>query len=356
NRGELAALRSAQGVESTSSQSSSANYSSRSSSSRSSARSSSSRSSASAIYDPDPDQSVRPNLLLLGTTSSIVGAARVFSNSEPIDVTDISIILSSAVTSVDSFLLYDHDTKYIGRAYRDDTVNNRTFTFRVPSGVITLPYREDYAFYARPVLKAYTNGGVSGESVLLQAIRVQGNGEWSQTTYTKDSAEPFSTSRTARSIITGISNVGPLTDTLVAGTNIPITTFRFAGMTGDGTASLAVTEIRFQVETSGGVTVSHVTLGADSTSDRTDCTVNSSVVTCLAIPSQLGSLRSSDRMLTLYGDVTIPANAQEAHLRITINRPGTATSAGDLTWTDGSTTFQWIPFNTPVVAGTNYKL
>jgi hypothetical protein len=387
DRGELADLRSAQGMASASSRSSSGNScepyrcangethpsctadghtiyyfadpclgSYASSSSRSSARSSSSRSSAAAIYDPDSDQSVRPNLLLLGTTASIVGAARVFSNTEPIDATDISVILNSAVTSIESFILYDHDTKYIGRAYRDDSVNDRTFTFRVPSGAITLPYREDYAFYVRPVLKAYTNGGVSGESVLLQTIRVQGNGEWSQATYTKDSTDPFSTSRTARSIITGISNVGPLTDALVAGANIPIATFRFAGTTGDGTANLAVTEIRFQAETSGGVTVSHLTLGADSTSDRTDCTVSSSIVTCSSIPAQLGSLRSSDRMLTLYGDVAVPSSAQEAHLRITINRPGTATSAGDLTWTDGSTSFQWVPFNTPVVAGTNYKL
>ena len=149
-----------------------------------------------------------------------------------------------------------------------------------------------------------------------------------------------------------ISNGGDATGLLYSGTDLVLGSYSFEGVTGDGSAELKVTDLTFQIEVNDSVTVSNVELGADGTNDRMNCTVGASTVTCSSIASQYGSFKGSPRTLTLYGDVTVPTDARTPRLSLTLNQPGSTSTTGSVTWTDGDTEFTWVPGGTPVVRGT----
>ncbi|MFA7681791.1 MAG: S-layer homology domain-containing protein [Candidatus Peribacteraceae bacterium] len=312
---------------------------------------SSQSSSSSVQYDPDSNMSTASNFLMLGSVGPVLGAADVFSNTEPLNVTKMQVVLVDAVTSIEAFHVYDHDGKYLGRAYKDSVVNERTYTLNVSNGTVTIPYRDSYSFYVRPQMSAYKSGGVSGEVVQVQGLYVEGDGEWSNRSYQKNTGETYNKFQTSRSHILSIRNAGVDNDVLISGTDMELGSFLFEGITGDGSADLRVTDLVFQVEAGGGVSVSSVTLGADATTERSSCSLVSTTLTCASIPAQFGTFKSGPRTLTLYGNVTVP-DVQNAALRLSINQAGSVLIPGSVTWTDGTSTFEWIQGGSPVARGT----
>jgi len=199
------------------------------------------------------------------------------------------------------------------------------------------------------------SGGISGEMVEISALGISGTGEWSSSDYVSSSTDSFPVSQTSRSIITAVSNADVANSALISGTSQPIGSFRFSGSVGDGQADLRVTDISFAIASVGNVTVSNVKLGADGTSDQMDCSVLGSTITCAGLDPQYGSFEDRPRVLTLYGDIVIPASSINPSLQITINQAGSTVSAGSLTWTDGYTSFTWVQLGSPVSRGTRYE-
>ncbi|MFH0770246.1 MAG: S-layer homology domain-containing protein [Candidatus Peregrinibacteria bacterium] len=323
---------------------------------RSSSSSASSVSSTSSVsFDPDSDTSTTSNIFLLGTTSHVLGAAKIFSNSEPINVTSFEVDLVAQVASIEALLLFDHDGKYLGRASYD---SGTTYVLPLRTGSVQIPHREDSTFYARAVVKRRDRGGVSGETFAISAMRVKGDGAWSTHAYEQESTDDFNEFQTARSVITSITNAGVSSEPLMSGVSQEIGAFRFAGTVGagDGTAKLEVTDLTFSAALSGGIGIENVELGADGTNDRADCSLSANVITCMSIPASFGTLESGPRTLTLYADITIPSDATNGRLSVSLNTPGSPSSAGSVTWTDGTTIFAWVPFALPVARGTAYAM
>ena len=311
-----------------------------------------------AVYDPNPDDSTSSAYLLLGSTSPVLGAARVFSDDEPLQVSKILIELtSSSVSSIDGFQVYYHDGKFLGRAYKDSSLGPKHYSLPLSSDALQLEKREDYSFYVRADIKPYNRGGKSGEIIQIDSLGVQGDGVWSSKEYTKltSSTTTFNEFLTSRAAITSIDNPVSSTDVLVSGNDIPLGSLRFTGETGDGGALLELTSVDFNVGTNGDVTIANVTLGADRTNDRHTCSFGSGVATCSSIPAQLGSFEGSPRVLTLYGDVTVADDDDNAWLRLQISNGGTTSSAGDITWTDGEAIHTWVPGGRPLASSTHYS-
>src|SRR3989339_461718 len=359
SRGELMALRAVQSGEASSSSISS---SSRSSAGRSSSASSvssissvSSASSASSFAtDPGPDFSQTPSFLRLGTVSPILGAAKIFNNSEPFTVEDITVTFTAAVPSVDQVRLYaSADGRYLGGASRD-TDDPASFTLHSASGLIAAARREGGSGYARAITRRFDQGGESGEDIEIDTFTIEGRGDWSHSSYSDSSTETYQAFETARSTFTSIANAGPGEDALVGGVGRTIGQWRLQGGRGDGSADLLVTDITFALGTSGGVTLANVTLGADGSTDRTNCSVVGTSIVCAAIPEGVGTVTSGTRVITLRGDITIPSASQSAGLQISITPAGSVSSAGALTWTDGTTSFSWVPFTESQLQGTYY--
>lgn len=329
---------------------SSSSRSSVSSSSKTSSQSSSS--SRSGTYDPLTDITVRSRIVLLGQTSPVLASANFFSNSEPLDVTSLSITLVSPASSVDSFLVYDFKGFFLGTAIQQGTTNVYRVTF--PTGTLRLERRTERPVYIRARLKAHDAGGISGQAIEVATVQIGGTGEWSNDTYNSSSSDSFPAFAFARAMITSVTNAGPATNLITSGTDQLLATFSFNTTTSDTQARVRLQQLRFQVQATAGVTLSNVELRQEGIDTIVSCSIASTVVTCSSIPETFGTITGTEN-IRVYGDVSVPSNADNASLSLTINEPGTSTTAGDITWTDGTSTFTWIGGSAPVVRGTQFQ-
>jgi hypothetical protein len=334
-------------------------------SSTSSGSSTSSSSSAAdvpdtSVYDTNTDTTLKSSFLLLGEESPILGSVRVMSEIQPLNVDELILRFTTPVTSIRTVILYDQDGKRLGVAHLDPSDSTgKTYVLPLNSDELTLERSESYSFYARAVLKSQNQGGTSGEIVEVDRMGLQGHGEWNnknQSSYS-DASDNFPTFQTSRSIITSVTNPDASKSILVAGLELRLGSFRIRGRTatGDGQAELEVTHLTFNLSQTGGVSVSNVELGSNETNELMDCTVAANLITCNNIPPSLGSMEDIPRTITLYGDITIPAGAQNANLQIILNDPGDTVNPGAVKWTDGFTVFQWLPDGWPVATGTLFE-
>ncbi|MDD3896885.1 MAG: S-layer homology domain-containing protein [Candidatus Peribacteraceae bacterium] len=308
--------------------------------------------------DPDSDTVVMQQFLPLGEVSPVLAGASIFSEAQPLDVTSVVVRIMD-VQSIDSFLVYDENTRLLGRAYMDTVQQGAFIEYRLPlqRGKLTIPKEKEFSFYVRAVVKAIHAGGVSGDVVQVQRIGVEGNGAWNNKNQSAYSTDTFPVFQTAQSTITEISNPSGPRTILLAGNQMRIGAFRFAGHIAEGAQNpdLAVTELVIQADQIGGVTLDNVWLGADGTNERSACTLIGSQITCSDIPVIFGSFEDRPRILTLYADVRIPSGASKASLQLRLNEPGSVAEAGAVRWTDGSQSFHWVAGETPVVRSTVFE-
>ncbi len=348
--GELDELRAAEAGQSPSSSFRSSTSSSRSSSS--SSRSSTSSQSSSASIDPHLDTSVRSNILVLGETSSILAGVKFFSDDEAINVDEITITLNGSAQSLSLIRVYASNGVLLGNAVRD-TSSSAVFTLHLADGALQLPRRVDTSVYIRGVLKEYESGGVSGEVIEVNNVTLSGTGDWSNDAYSTTSTDTFPASETARATITSVVNTGLTNSALTAGSNQLLAQFRVSATEGDSQAQVRITDLDLRIEGSG-VSLGNVHLRTDGGDDTSDCTNSSTLITCAGIPAGIGIV-DLQKTIRVYGDVTVNSNVTNPSLRLAINEPGTVTIAGDVTWTDGTTTFEWLPVDTPVARGTLFN-
>ncbi|MDD5740262.1 MAG: S-layer homology domain-containing protein, partial [Candidatus Peribacteraceae bacterium] len=257
----------------------------------SSVSSASSASSVSSfVTDPGPDFSQKASFLRLGTTSPILGAAKIFNNSEPFTVEDITVTFTGTVPSIDQVRLYaTADSRYLGGASRDSS-DPSSFTLHSSSGLVSMARRVETSVYARAITRGFDQGGESGEDIQIDHFFIEGRGDWSTRRYNQSTTDTYLTFETSRSTFATITNAGPSEDTLVSGIGRTIGQWRLNGVRGDGRADLKVTDATFALGVSGGVILANVTLGADGSTDRITCSVAGDAITCAAIPESIGTV------------------------------------------------------------------
>jgi hypothetical protein len=354
--GQLDELRAAERMSSSSRTTSRSSSSSRSSVSSMSSRSlssmSSSRNSASSTAS---EVTIRSHILLLGQLSPAIAAANFFSALEPVDVRDLDITLASGVTSIQSLLVYDEMGTQIATASR---VNGSDTQFHadIPFGSMLLPYKEERHIYLRARLKSDSDGGQSGEDLRVTEIEVSGEGRWSSEEYRNSTTETFPTFETALARITAVENAGPADGgAVISGPGRTLGEFRFTADTPESLNPARVTSLTFTAEMSNGLTLSNVALRNTDNSASTPCSVSSTTITCSGIDQSIGIIDTT-RTMRLVGDVALdPSSTADRMLRIVIDQPGSPSSPGAITWTDGDTTFTWVDFIQPVVRGAMYE-
>lgn len=281
----------------------------------------------------------------------MLAGVKFFSTNEPVQVTAITVHLLAAMPSVDAFLVYDSGDRLLGTATQQNSLTYRT---PIPIGRLSLPRRQDVSLYVRARLRSHENGGLSNELIQVGSVEVSGNGEWSNEQYNNVSSDTFPISRTARGSITSVTNVGSVEAPLTNGSAQILAQFKFLSARTDSEAHVRALQIKFQIEQTGGVTLSNLSLKTDGTDTSSPCTVSSTIITCGAIPTDIGQIDDS-KTIRLYGDVSVPSNAQNPLLRLTINDPGTVSGAGAITWTDTEGSFTWVDLPQPVARGTLFQ-
>lgn len=331
-----------------------------SSSSSVSAATSSSSSSVSATsrpLDPISDTAIRSQFLLLGEVSSVLGAASIFIEEEPVDISVISVNLTTETKSIQSLLIYDENRRYLGRATLNTSAGtNRNYRLPLSPGTLEIGKRETRSLYIRAQLSPFNAGGESGQAVQIANIVVEGNGMWGSEKYTKQStaSSPYLSFVTSRSVITSVKNALDATGPLVTGSNKLLGAFTFDGRKSDQSASITVTTLIFSIEQTGGISLENVVLKSQGIPDGISCTTTASLVTCSAIPALIGSLTDEPRTLELRGNI-IASDSLHASLRLTLNASGNPLESGAVSWSDGSTTFYWVALESPVVSGTYFS-
>ncbi len=346
--GQLGEYRDAEGEP----MSSSSRSSSRSSTSSSRSSSSSSRSSmGSGQFDPLSDKTIESSVMLLGSTSPVLAGVKFFSNNEPVLVDRITVELNADADSVQSLLIYTANGELLGTATETSVAG--TYQANIVSGRFELPRREDRSIYIRARLKDDEGGGVGGETVQVDNVQLRGTGVWSTDEYNTTSTGTFPEMITSEAVIRTVTNVGPTTGALTGGSGQLIGQFRFTSENAGDTSEARITSLRFQIEQVGNVTLSNVRLRGEGGTESS-CTVSSSTITCNSIPTAIGDVDPAQTM-KVYADVNVPSNATDPTLRISLNEPGTISSQGSITWTDGTNTYNWVPLDQPVVQGTRFE-
>lgn len=327
---------------------SSSSSSSLSSSSRSSSSSSSSSGTGSGVFDPDSDTALRSRILVLGEVSPVVAGVNFFSNSEPVNVENITVTFTSGIDSIDSLLVYDEDGELLGTA----TAVGGTSVFRatIPND-FQLPHREDVSVYVRARLKEADEGGESGEHVQVASVNVAGTGEWTDEGYSTTSTDTFPASMTAHGTITDVTNTGNSQTALTGGTERLLGEFRFTAESPEALHDVRITALDFIIEQVGGVTLDNVFLRPEGSNEEHSCTTGATTVACAGIPAAIGEV-DDIRIIRVYGDVTVPSGSDNRSLRLVLNNPGTPSEAGAITWSDTETVFDWVPLDQPVANGT----
>lgn len=353
SEGQLGEYRDAE--EGRSSSSSSSKTSSSSSSRTSSSSSSSSRTSASSAgsIDPDDDVTVRSNFVALGEVTPVLGAVDFFAAQEPIDVDTVRVRFSSNPTAIQQVRVYEEATgKLLGSSFHDGSGD---YEIAVPTGTMVLPHRQEVGVYVRALLKPADGGATGGQIIQIEHIELDGDGEWSNSEYTVTSTENFLQFETSPALITGFAPATSLSSSVfVAGPSVTLWDYNVSGRTTDNDFEPALTSLTFRVAKSSNVSLSDVTLTVPDSGAESDCTVTTGFIVCDDIPESVGTIDDVQR-IRLIADVEYSGAAGDPFLQVTLQESGTPASAGDIEWTDGRTTYDWLGLDEPVARGTLYE-
>ena len=104
------------------------------------------------------------------------------------------------------------------------------------------------------------------------------------------------------------------------------------------------------------ITLTNVRLQVADGDASVPCTVTSNQVLCDSLPSNVGTVpRDSALRLRVYGDVALNGTPTLAYVQLSLGEAGYPGSAGAVTWTDGTTTFQWVALESPLGVGPRFN-
>lgn len=319
--------------------------------------SSSSRSSSSASiqpgFDTRPAENVESRIQLLGTTTPTLAVAEFTSLTEPLTADSITIELAGAVDSLDTIKVYDIQGRFIANASLDNIYANR-YRATVPVGALMIDKGKETSIYLRGILRPYQSGGVSGEAITVTAVTLGATGDWSTEHYSVSTTETIPSSQTSRATITGVTTNNAGNWPLTTGTNQILWDFNVSGQHGDGEAVLRIDDLAFTLS-SANVSLTNVRLQVADGDASTPCLVSGNELLCSSIPPGIGTVPRNDSLrLRVYADVAVIGTPLLAYVQLSLGQSGSPSTAGAITWTDGSTTFEWVALDSPVGIGPRF--
>lgn len=356
SEGQLEELRDAEnGSMSSSSRSSSSRTSSSSSRSSVSSISSSSSSVSSGSFssDPDTDLRVRSNFLILGDVTPVLGAVDFFAQSEPVDVRQLNIRFASNPTSIQQIRVYaEEDGRLLGTSLREPSGD---YEIPVADGALRLPHRAEFGVYVRALMKPADGGASGGQIVQIEHIEAEGDGVWSDGEYTVSTTETFLPFETAPAAITVFQSTGAVTSSVfIPGGDVTLGNFEVKARSNDNDYTVEISSLTFRVAMSSEVSLSDVKLTVPGSGASSECTVSTGFITCDSIPLSVGTV-DDEQLLRLTADVTLADGADDPYLQATFQSGGSPTNPGDIVWTDGRTTYDWLAIDEPVARGIRYQ-
>ena len=314
------------------------------------------------IFEPTlplPNIYALSSLLLLGEKSSAVATIELSPDNEPIHIRGITITLDSEMTSLSSMEVIDEFGYVLGTAKLDlnESSDRDIFTLDLsPQKAYFIDKDGSAAIAVRARLKTNENGGVSGEELQVTDISVNALGLWSNNTASIETSGPdFQVHESALARIRSISNSGNSSGVFGIGTNRPITSFDFESKSVNSiSADPAITSLTFSVNSPSTIELSNIKLRTYGLNTSVSCNFVRPEIVCDSIPESIGTIDDSKRLI-LSADISLSGSHPNVYLQISINNPGNPNSSGDITWTDGESSFSWVDLDFPVVEGIDWR-
>lgn len=306
---------------------------------------------------PLPSLNAGSHFLLLGEKGPVIATIKVTPQDEPVHVRTVQITLTAEVSSVSSLEVFDEFGFHLGVATLDleASASRNVFTLNLSAEqAYAIERQETVIFAVRPITKDEDTGGTSGQTAKVSSITPTAVGIWTSRSNTvSTSGTDFQQHQTANAILYRIERSGKEMNTFTTGTAKAIGAFTFeARKNSDGNPALQT--LSFSVSAPSEVLLSTVSIRGNDSDTSHSCTVASATITCSSIPSSIGSLQSL-RIITVYADIALSSSHPDPFLQIELNQPSRPGSPGAITWTDGVTSFTWVPFDSPVAQGTLWK-
>lgn len=315
--------------------------------------SSSSVSSGSFSSDPDTNLRVRSNFLILGDVTPVLGAVDFFAQSEPVDVRQLNIRFASNPSSIQQIRVYaEQDGRLLGTSLREPSGD---YEIPVADGALRLPHRAEFGVYVRALMKPADGGASGGQIVQIEHIEAEGDGVWSDGEYTVSTTETFLPFETAPAAITVFQSTGAVTSSVfIPGGDVTLGNFEVKARSNDNDYTVEISSLTFRVAKSSEVSLSDVKLTVPGSGASSACTVSTGFITCDSIPLSVGTVDDA-QLLRLTADVTLADGADDPYLQVTFQSGGSPTNPGDIVWTDGRTTYDWLAIDEPVARGIRYQ-
>lgn len=283
----------------------------------------------------------------------MLGAVDFFARSEPVDVRQLNIRFASNPASIQQVRVYaEDDGRLLGTSMREPSGD---YEIPVAAGVLRLPHRVEFGVYVRALMKPADGGASGGQIVQIEHIEAEGDGTWSDGEYTVTTTETFLPFETAPAAITVFRSTGSVTSSVfISGGDVTLGNFDVRARSTDGDYTVQISSLTFRVAKSSEVTLSDVKLTVPGSGASSACTVSTGFITCDSISPGIGTV-DGQQLLRLTADVTLADGADDSYLQVTFQSGGSPTNPGDIVWTDGSATYDWLPIDEPVARGIRYQ-
>jgi hypothetical protein len=299
----------------------------------------------------------RSQFLVTGQRSNPVASSEFFANLEPTYIQGGEVKLKNKIEGIDAMYIVDTQGTELGRLYLDKIYDATEKTWRgtFTSKNYLIPKGEARTLGLEIRMKEYNQGGTSDELVQVDTFKVTTLGDWSQEGGTSTALGPFPKHQTSYGRITAVFNALDPTGILPIGQGQLLAGFTIQGAASQG-VTLKVEHLEFQMTKNSDVTIQNWQLGTPDSSERMNCSVSDSTVSCLSIPESLGTIGSGSRTLRLFGDVSLAQGANSKGLQISLVSAGDTSTNGAVRWTDGSGHFNWVDeIEQPLARSTNWK-
>jgi hypothetical protein len=308
---------------------------------------------------PLPSLNATSNFLVLGERNPLVGTIKVNPRDEPVEVREVKVTLSAAVSSIAAFEISDDLGFVLGTATLDiaASAGRDVYTLDLsPASAYFIGKNDQIVLTARARTNKYNQGGESGQTVEIASMTVTATGRWtSRHNLVTTTGPDFQSHQTSLATITGIKRNGDALSVFSTGTEKKIGAFDFASRSiSDAASNPALQSLTFSISNPSAVVLSNAIIRGNDADLSHSCTIVAGTISCTSIPASIGNLQSP-RTISMYADVTISGDNANPFLMIELNRPGRPDAAGDITWTDGITSFSWVPFDQPVAQGTSWQ-
>ena len=254
-----------------------------------------------------------------------------------------------------SLAIFTEDRRLIGYAsYDPSDTDGAVYKLTVQPGSLEIPRNVVTKIYVRPQLLTRDQGGLGGESLQIMSIVVRGNGVWSSAAYVKQSYGTYLPFLIARGRIADVRTLSDERGTLLLGEAQELARFRFLAERGDPGASITIRSLTFSVGRSGDVMIDHPVLRVLGSSQVFSCAfISSALLRCDGLNIALSSMDEGQTVVELDADLR-GSSGQRQSVQLSLNDRGTPDRDGGIIWSDGTSTFGWVPLNDP--ASTNVIL